>query len=143
MYATRDLIVQHPEKPGLWKIYGRIDDQIMHSTGEKVGSINNLWDRHIYSCTTKTNPTPLGAYSSVINLYRYSIVLCLPLEAMMNHDPLVLSSVIFGRGQFNAGILIDPAPDHKFDPMDTTKLEEFRNRIWYFPSAVCHCSINA
>jgi hypothetical protein len=37
-YATSDLLVQHPTKPGFWKIYGRADDQIMHSTGEKVSS---------------------------------------------------------------------------------------------------------
>lgn len=41
-YATSDLLVPHPTKPGLWKIYGRKDDQIMLSTGEK------------------TNPGPLG-----------------------------------------------------------------------------------
>lgn len=41
-YATSDLLLPHPTKPGLWKIYGRKDDQIMLSTGEK------------------TNPGPLG-----------------------------------------------------------------------------------
>ena len=41
-YATSDLLVPHPIKSGLWKIYGRKDDQIMLSTGEK------------------TNPGPLG-----------------------------------------------------------------------------------
>ena len=41
-YATSDLLRPHPTKPGLWKIVGRKDDQIMHSTGEK------------------TNPGPLG-----------------------------------------------------------------------------------
>ncbi|KAF8633857.1 hypothetical protein AX17_004349, partial [Amanita inopinata Kibby_2008] len=35
-YATSDLLTPHPEKPGYWKIYGRTDDQIMHSTGEKT-----------------------------------------------------------------------------------------------------------
>ena len=35
-YSTNDLFVPHPEKPGLWKIHGRLDDQIMLSTGEKV-----------------------------------------------------------------------------------------------------------
>lgn len=36
-YATGDLWVEHPERKGTWRIYGRTDDQIMHSTGEKVG----------------------------------------------------------------------------------------------------------
>ncbi|KAF8200271.1 hypothetical protein BJ912DRAFT_921743 [Pholiota molesta] len=35
-YATSDLMVPHPTKPGYWRIYGRSDDQIMHNTGEKT-----------------------------------------------------------------------------------------------------------
>jgi len=35
-YQTNDLIVPHPTRAGLWKIFGRVDDQIMLSTGEKV-----------------------------------------------------------------------------------------------------------
>lgn len=35
-YATSDLFIQHPTKKGFWKVFGRTDDQIMHSTGEKV-----------------------------------------------------------------------------------------------------------
>lgn len=37
-YATHDAFVPHPEKPGWWKILGRIDDQLMLSTGETVRS---------------------------------------------------------------------------------------------------------
>lgn len=35
-YATNDLLVEHPTKKGYYKIHGRVDDQIMLSTGEKV-----------------------------------------------------------------------------------------------------------
>lgn len=49
---------------------------------------------------------------------------------MLNQDPHVQSSVMFGRGQFQAGILVDPKPPYKFDPVDETKLAEFRNLIW-------------
>ncbi|THH29826.1 hypothetical protein EUX98_g4377 [Antrodiella citrinella] len=35
-YATSDLFTPHPTKPELWKIFGRSDDQIMLSTGEKT-----------------------------------------------------------------------------------------------------------
>ncbi|KAJ7245421.1 hypothetical protein C8J57DRAFT_1082265 [Mycena rebaudengoi] len=90
-YATSDLLVPHPSKPGYWKIFGRTDDQIMHNTGEK------------------TNPGPL--------------------ESILNQDPHVLSSVMFGRGQFQAGVLVDPKPAYKFDPSDSAKLAEFRNLI--------------
>ncbi len=35
-FDTNDLFASHPTKPGLWRVYGRADDQIMHSIGEKV-----------------------------------------------------------------------------------------------------------
>ncbi|KAF5350371.1 hypothetical protein D9757_013631 [Collybiopsis confluens] len=38
-YATRDLALAHPSKPGLYKLLGRINDQIMLSTGEFVNPI--------------------------------------------------------------------------------------------------------
>ncbi|RPD56588.1 acetyl-CoA synthetase-like protein [Lentinus tigrinus ALCF2SS1-7] len=40
-YATNDLVVRHPTKPDLWQLFGRKDDQIILSNGEK------------------TNPTPI------------------------------------------------------------------------------------
>ncbi|KAF8195302.1 hypothetical protein K438DRAFT_1968611 [Mycena galopus ATCC 62051] len=91
-YATSDILIAHPTKPGFWKIFGRTDDQIMHNTGEK------------------TNPGPL--------------------ENLLNQDPHVLSCVMFGRGQFQAGVIVDPKPEFKFDPADSTALAEFRNKIW-------------
>ncbi|KAH7929530.1 acetyl-CoA synthetase-like protein [Leucogyrophana mollusca] len=91
-YATSDIFVPHPTKDGYWKIFGRVDDQIMHSTGEK------------------TNPGPL--------------------EAMLNQDPSVFASVVFGRGRFYAGVLVDPKPHLRFDPSDETRLAKFRNKIW-------------
>ena len=45
-------------------------------------------------------------------------------------DPHVKASVMFGRGKFNAGVLIDPRPEFVFDPADETKLIDFRNAIW-------------
>ncbi|KAH9077806.1 acetyl-CoA synthetase-like protein [Lactarius deliciosus] len=91
-YATSDLLVPHPTKPGLWKIYGRKDDQIMLSTGEK------------------TNPGPL--------------------EGILAQDPHIQSSVMFGRGRFQNGVLVDPKPQFAFDPKDEVKLEQFRQLIW-------------
>ncbi|KAH8110846.1 acetyl-CoA synthetase-like protein [Phellopilus nigrolimitatus] len=91
-YATSDLLSPHPTKPGYWKVVGRTDDQIMHSTGEK------------------TNPGPL--------------------EKMLARDPLVSHAVFFGRGRFHCGVLVQPDELYAFDPADTNKLAEFRNRIW-------------
>ncbi|GJE93533.1 acetyl-CoA synthetase-like protein [Phanerochaete sordida] len=91
-YATSDLLEPHPTRARWWKVYGRVDDQIMHNTGEK------------------TNPGPL--------------------ESILNQDPHVHAAVMFGRGRFNAGILIDPKPAFRLDPADREKLAEFRNKIW-------------
>ncbi|KAF2256018.1 acetyl-CoA synthetase-like protein [Trematosphaeria pertusa] len=38
-YHTKDLFKQHPEKPGLWRYYGRKDDIIVLSNGEKFNPV--------------------------------------------------------------------------------------------------------
>ncbi|KAM5540045.1 hypothetical protein V8D89_006185 [Ganoderma adspersum] len=38
-YATNDLVVPHPTRKGLWKLYGRRDDQIVLSNGEKTNPL--------------------------------------------------------------------------------------------------------
>ncbi|KAJ6611594.1 acetyl-CoA synthetase-like protein [Mycena sp. CBHHK59/15] len=35
-YATSDLCINHPHKKHLWKIVGRVDDTIIHTSGEKT-----------------------------------------------------------------------------------------------------------
>ncbi|KAF8295666.1 acetyl-CoA synthetase-like protein [Clavulina sp. PMI_390] len=35
-FSTKDLFIKHPTKQGLWKIVGRLDDQVTLGTGEKV-----------------------------------------------------------------------------------------------------------
>lgn len=41
-YATSDLLLAHPTKSGYWRVFGRTDDQIIHSTGEKVITCTTL-----------------------------------------------------------------------------------------------------
>ncbi|KAM5541012.1 hypothetical protein V8D89_005323 [Ganoderma adspersum] len=89
-YSTSDLVEQHPTKPHLFRVFGRADDQLMLSTGEK------------------TNPAPL--------------------EAILLQDPHVFACLMFGRGRFQNGILIQPKEN--IDPSDEVKLEEYRNKIW-------------
>ncbi|TFK79675.1 acetyl-CoA synthetase-like protein [Polyporus arcularius HHB13444] len=91
-YATSDLVIPHPTRPGTWKIVGRADEQIILSNGEK------------------TNP--------------------IPLEKIINDDPHVKCSIMFGRGKFQNGVLIEPTEDYAFDPSDVKKLEVYRNKIW-------------
>ncbi|KAF8880544.1 hypothetical protein BD779DRAFT_1675887 [Infundibulicybe gibba] len=91
-YDTNDLIIRHPTNPKLWKIFGRSDDQIMHSTGEK------------------TNPVPI--------------------ETIINRHPMVSGSLVFGRGRFQAGVLIEPKPEYALDSSDLEQLASFRNNVW-------------
>ncbi|KAJ7156520.1 hypothetical protein C8R43DRAFT_1125714 [Mycena crocata] len=89
-FDTKDLLIRHPDNEKLWRLYGRNDDQINHSNGEK------------------TNPGPL--------------------EAIILKDPRIKHAVMFGQGQFNAGVLLFPA--EPFDPSDTERLIAFRRDIW-------------
>jgi hypothetical protein len=58
------------------------------------------------------------------------LILTVIKEDILNADPHVQAAVIFGAGRFNAGVIIDPRPPHKFDPKEEEKLIEFRNKIW-------------
>lgn len=50
---------------------------------------------------------------------------------MLNQDPHVKACVMFGRGRFQAGIIVEPQEELKFDAdEDEGKLAEFRNKIW-------------
>ncbi|KZV99483.1 acetyl-CoA synthetase-like protein [Exidia glandulosa HHB12029] len=37
--ATNDVVIRHPTNPRMFKIVGRLDDQLVHSTGEKTNAI--------------------------------------------------------------------------------------------------------
>ncbi|TFK32327.1 acetyl-CoA synthetase-like protein [Crucibulum laeve] len=89
-YATSDLLQQHPHKPNMFKIYGRVDDQLMLSTSEK------------------TNPAPL--------------------ETILLRNKNIDAAIMFGRGRFQNGVLVQP--EQPFDPQDEGKLADFRNVIW-------------
>ncbi|KAI1792211.1 acetyl-CoA synthetase-like protein [Ganoderma leucocontextum] len=53
-YATNDLLEPHPTRQGLWKVYGRVDDQIMLSNGEKTNPAPLEFiiakDPHVHGC---------------------------------------------------------------------------------------------
>ncbi|KIW10701.1 hypothetical protein PV08_11665 [Exophiala spinifera] len=54
-WATRDLYVQHPEKPCLWRTCGRADNVIVLSTGEKLNPVDTE------SLIAKAHPAITGA----------------------------------------------------------------------------------
>ncbi|KAK0215206.1 hypothetical protein EDD85DRAFT_798791 [Armillaria nabsnona] len=86
----KDLVQLHPSNRRLWKIYGRADEQITHSTG--------------------TNPEPI--------------------EATLVSDKHISGTVMFGRGKFQPGVLIQPSPEYVLDPKDTRRLAEYRSLLW-------------
>ncbi|KAF9468263.1 acetyl-CoA synthetase-like protein [Collybia nuda] len=49
-YATSDILIPHPVHPGRWKVLGRMDDQIMLNTGEKInpGPLEEILCQHPY-----------------------------------------------------------------------------------------------
>ena len=49
----------------------------------------------------------------------------------MNASPLVTGCVLFGREQEQAGILVEVAAEHAFNPNDEAALAEFRRKLWY------------
>ena len=53
---------------------------------------------------------------------------------MINEDPFVRGAVMFGRGKFQNGVLIEPTEDFQIDPTDVKQLEAYRNKIWYVNS---------
>ncbi|THV07008.1 acetyl-CoA synthetase-like protein [Dendrothele bispora CBS 962.96] len=91
--------------------YATSDLMLPHPTKEGYWRIFGRTDDQIMHNTgEKTNPGPL--------------------ENMMNQDPHVKASVMFGRGQFHAGIIVEPRNQFTFDPSDEEKLSQFRNQVW-------------
>ena len=55
----------------------------------------------------------------------------IPQETLLCSSPLIKGAVMFGRGKSQAGVLIEPSPEHAIDPNDPSALPKFRNLIWY------------
>ncbi|EMD35545.1 hypothetical protein CERSUDRAFT_106870 [Gelatoporia subvermispora B] len=91
-YATNDLLQRHPTEPNVWRIFGRADDQIMLSTGEKI------------------------------------LTYMVPLEAILLKDANIAAAIMFGRGRFQNGVLVQPKEE--VNPTDEKQLAAFRNKIW-------------
>ncbi|KAF5350345.1 hypothetical protein D9758_012816 [Tetrapyrgos nigripes] len=78
---------------------------------------DNVWrvvgradDQIMHSNGEKTNPVPL--------------------ESILNQDPHIQASVMFGRVRFQAGVIIEPVPALQFDPSDETQRDAFLQKIW-------------
>ncbi|KAF8751541.1 Male sterility protein [Rhizoctonia solani] len=49
-YKTKDLVIRHPHKPDLWKVVGRLDDQIILLNGEKTNPEKEIGRCPIVRC---------------------------------------------------------------------------------------------
>lgn len=58
-WNTNDIILRHPTNKDIYRFVGRSDDQIMLSSGQKVGSLNYQSEAKNL-ILRKTNPGPLG-----------------------------------------------------------------------------------
>jgi hypothetical protein len=68
----------------------------------------------------------MNLFHSQLNL----LFLRLATEAILNQDPHIRSAILFGRGKFQNGVLIDPKSEFAFDASNVQQLVDFRNIIW-------------
>ncbi|CDO73877.1 hypothetical protein BN946_scf185016.g34 [Trametes cinnabarina] len=115
-----EVAVVSPREYPLPAINTTIDGETAYATSDLVEphpTKPNLWkiigrgdEQIILSNGEKTNP--------------------LPIEKIVNQDPHVKSSIVFGRGKFQNGVLVEPREDFVIDPRDVKQVEDFRNKIW-------------
>ena len=55
----------------------------------------------------------------------------IPQERHIASHPLVADAVMFGRAKLQAGVLVDPAPQHLVDPNDMVAVSKYIDEIWY------------
>lgn len=76
--------------------------------------------------STKTNPGPLGENTCLTCRY----FLTFSTETILCQHPYISSAVMFGRGRFQNGALIEVKTDYEFNPSNLDRLEAFRASIW-------------
>ena len=123
-FATGDLFSPHPTgKKDLWRICGRKDDQIMHSNGEK------------------TNPGPMGKVKHFVSPSPEPHQPFLVPETIISKHPAVSKALMFGREQFNTGVIIEPASSAFLDPKDEASRKAYIDEIWQVQIDLCILSI--
>ncbi|KAL1679196.1 hypothetical protein EV122DRAFT_277408 [Schizophyllum commune] len=53
-----------------------------------------------------------------------------PIEGVIVTSPMIGTAIMFGRGRDEAGILVEPVPNHQIDVDDDVQVAAFRNAIW-------------
>ncbi|KDQ50557.1 hypothetical protein JAAARDRAFT_141882 [Jaapia argillacea MUCL 33604] len=112
---------------------------ILSKDGWKPGSINiKINDVEGYSTSDlyqkhATHPRLFkhcGRADDVIVLSNGEKTLSRAIEIPIDAHPRVSAAIVFGTGRTQNGVLVAPAPEFEFDPLDEEKLVEFRNAIY-------------
>ncbi|EJC99607.1 acetyl-CoA synthetase-like protein [Fomitiporia mediterranea MF3/22] len=144
-----------PEHPGMaWEYFKFLSDRkirlepfsenefrviVLESDNFKPFSINtkvNGVDGYASDDLVSPHPTKLG-YFKIVGRADDQIIHSNgektnpgPLETMLKQDSQIEDAIMFGRGRFQCGVLIQPSKAYPVDHFDTVELEKFRNAIW-------------
>lgn len=102
----------------------------MLSTGEKVCRSSIRGRRHLTHASALDKSWPVRQVSSAIPVVLVPLPTNCLAESILSQDPHIRSGVIFGRGRFHNGVIIDPVPEFVFDPRDSNILERYKGLIW-------------
>ncbi|KAF7798286.1 hypothetical protein EIP86_009505 [Pleurotus ostreatoroseus] len=61
---------------------------------------------------------------------KWEKIVPIPQERHIASHPLVADAVMFGRAKLQAGVLVDPAPQHLVDPNDMVAVSKYIDEIW-------------
>ncbi|KIK79350.1 hypothetical protein PAXRUDRAFT_36462 [Paxillus rubicundulus Ve08.2h10] len=114
-----------------------IANKLHQSTENNRVAVENLPDVRGYATAdifvkhpTKDMWKIIGRVDDVIMLASGEKTVPAPIESIINSSPLVKGAVMFGRERNQAGILVEPRPEHAIDVNDEKAVVEFRKKIW-------------
>ena len=126
-YATSDLFVPHPTKPGSWMVHGRADDQIVFSNGEKV----SFKVRSARCDPDHTSFRPIQFLSvCFVPYFVYSLLTNSFTERILAQDSRIQTAVMFGSGKSQCGVIIQPSASSGVDIQSASEIEQFKDAIW-------------
>lgn len=85
---------------------------------------------HIHACADKPRSFRFASLLLLFFSLSHGLYIVASSENILNQDLHIQSAVMFGRGRFYPGVVVDPKPEFRFDPVDERALTEFRNLIW-------------
>ncbi|EKM51563.1 uncharacterized protein PHACADRAFT_212203 [Phanerochaete carnosa HHB-10118-sp] len=95
--------------------------------GEKAYATSDLFERHP---SKEGLWRMVGRKDDVIILSTGEKIVPIPQEGHIGTCPMVMGCLMFGREREQAGLLVELAERHAFDPNDEAALVQFRNELW-------------